>query len=267
MSRPPVHPTRGSRPVEIPYTPDPWPGSCPRFGLIVLTLDHATEQELPRMVPRGRAEFFASRVQVRNPVTVENLRRTGDDLGQAAARLLPGTPLQGLAYACTSGAIAVGEDEVRARIRAASPDFAQVPISTPVVAAEAALAHLGARRVAVLTPYPDEVNDTVRDHLQAHGVEVVSLDSFRLDNDLAMSSVPPSAIAAAGRALMADSPEAEALFVCCTALRPAAVIAELESAVGRPVVTSHQAMLWDMLRRSGDDGGPVRGYGQLLESL
>jgi len=267
MSEPVARPKRGSRPARAAYVPDPWPGARLRFGVIVLTLDHATEQELPLMVPRERAEFFVSRVEIRNPVTIDNLRRTGDDLGRAATRLLPGTPLQGIAYACTSGAIAVGEAQVRECIRSARPDFAEVPISTPVVAAEAALERLGTRRVAVLTPYMDEVNDVVRDHLEAHGCEVVGLDSFHLDTDLAMTSVPPPAIGEAGRALMSDRPDADALFICCTALRPSGVIAEVEAATGRPVVTSHQAMLWDMLRRAGYDGPPLRGYGRLLESL
>ena len=64
-------------------------------------------------------------------------------------------------------------------------------------------------------------------------------------------------------AIKADVPESEAVFVSCTALRTSAIIEELEQALGKPVVTSNQALVWHSLRLSGYDDA-VEGYGQLL---
>ena len=58
-------------------------------------------------------------------------------------------------------------------------------------------------------------------------------------------------------------PDAEALFVSCTALRSAEVAEEIESRIGRPVVTSNQALFWRSLRAAGC-GLPVPGHGRLL---
>ena len=47
--------------------------------------------------------------------------------------------------------------------------------------------------------------------------------------------------------------DAEALFISCTALRSALVAAEIEKALGRPVVTSNQASAWNCLRLCGEE--------------
>ncbi|MDX6330283.1 MAG: maleate isomerase, partial [Streptomycetaceae bacterium] len=59
------------------------------------------------------------------------------------------------------------------------------------------------------------------------------------------------------------STEAEGYFLSCTALRSAEIIEELEAELGKPVVTSNQAMVWHALR-TGGVADPVPGYGRLL---
>ena len=44
--------------------------------------------------------------------------------------------------------------------------------------------------------------------------------------------------------------EADAYFISCTAVRSAEVIEEIEALVGRPVITSNQAMVWYALRKN-----------------
>ena len=60
--------------------------------------------------------------------------------------ILPGVPLDVVAYGCTSGAMVIGEDRVAERIRAARPDVA---VTTPITGALAALQALGAKRIAL----------------------------------------------------------------------------------------------------------------------
>lgn len=248
-----------TRAVRVDYTPDPWPGERVRIGLIALGVDHAVESELWRMLPRGHAELYVSRVTVANPCTVENLRGILPDLTRATSLILPGTPLDVVAFACTSGTVVMGVDEVAARIREARPGIA---VTTPISAAMAAFERLGVSSVAMLTPYIDEVNQSIREFLEARGIAVVGLDSFNLVDDIAMSAIPPAAIRAA--ALDVDSERAQAVFVSCTALRVSGVVAELEARLGKPVVTSNQAMLWHALRLGGY-GEAVPGFGRLFE--
>ena len=54
--------------------------------------------------------------------------------------------------------------------------------------------------------------------------------------------------------------DADAYFIGCTAVRSAEAIEAIEREVGRPVVTSNQAMVWHALRTSGIEDR-VEGYG------
>src|SRR3546814_19666242 len=58
-------------------------------------------------------------------------------------------------------------------------------------------------------------------------------------------------------------PQADALFISCTALRACEVVAAIEERIGRPVVTANQAMIWGTLRAAGHVD-PVDGFGRLF---
>ena len=61
-------------------------------------------------------------------------------------------------------------------------------------------------------------------------------------------------------------PEADGVFISCTAWRALEVVEELEQRLGKPVVTSNQATIWLALKRLGITT-PIKGYGRLLETL
>ena len=120
---------------------------------------------------------------------------------------------------------------------------------------------VGAKRIAVATPYLDEINRMEDDYLRAAGFDVVNIEGLQLEKDSDMVRVPPDYIA--DFALSADRAEADALFVSCGALRTLDVIDDLEKRAGKPVICSNQAMIWDCLRRAGI-ADTMPGYGGLL---
>ncbi len=247
-----------SQPVRVPWTLDDGPGRY-RIGLIALATDHATERDFTNMRPSDDVAVFVSRVHNENPCTPHNLRRMAPRLTEAAALILPHSRLDVIAYSCTSGTVTIGHEAVAERFRAAHPEAACV---TPVSAALAAFESFAARRVAVLTPYLDEVNGPLRDCLEQHGVQVVAMSSFGIADDNDMARLPPRVIRDA--AVEADHPDAEALFVSSTAVRAAEVAAAVEQRLGKPVVTSIQALFWRSLRLAGCSAS-VDGYGRLLQ--
>ena len=109
----------------------------------------------------------------------------------------------------------------------------------------------------------DEVNQVTRGWLEAHGVAVESIHGFLMEDDNDMARIPPAVILEAVLQAGAECPQAEAVFVACTALRSADAIAEAERRLGKPVVTSIQALFWQTLRSAGCTT-PVAGYGRLL---
>lgn len=64
--------------------------------------------------------------------------------------------------------------------------------------------------------------------------------------------------------LVADHPKAEALILSCTDVRSVETIARLEKAVGKPVISSNQAMIFQAMQLAGIRE-PMTGFGQLLE--
>lgn len=233
-------------------------GEPQRLGLILLATDLTTERDVARLIGPDEAGVHATRVAYANPTTPENLRAMAPRLGEAAGLLAPGAPLAAVAFACTSASVVIGEEAVRAAIGLGRPG---VPVVTPIGAAIAALAALGARRIAVLTPYLPETTAAVVAHLAGRGFEVVRAYCLGLEDDREMARIEAEAIVEAARA--ADAPEAEALFISCTALPALAVVARIEAALGKPVVTSNQASIWRMRQLAGL-GAPIEGYGALF---
>jgi maleate isomerase len=91
---------------------------------------------------------ITGRIKNSPTITPETLKEMEAGLTAATDVILPGVPLDVVAYGCTSGAMVIGEDRVAERIRAARPDVA---VTTPITGALAALKALGAKRIALLT--------------------------------------------------------------------------------------------------------------------
>jgi len=245
--------------IEPEHAADAWPLGRARLGLILLSVDRASESELRRMLPADLVEMHVNRVTMGTHTSLATLRALEADLSRSARDLLPETRLDAIAFACTSGAVAIGRERVRACIGESHPG---VPVTAPLEAAGCALRALEAERVAVVTPYVDEVNELIAGALEDDGRTISRFGSFHLAADPEMTAVAPASLHAAALAL--DCADAEAVFICCTALRPAGILADLEQRLGKPVISSHQAMLWHALALAGVDE-PIHGYGSLLE--
>lgn len=217
------------------------------------------ERDFHAMLPPA-AMFHTARVLNENPVTLENLQAHLSRLALAAEQLLPGVPLDVVCYDCTSGTVANGYEAIAAEIHRARPG---VPVVTPVTAALAAFARLGAKRISVLTPYTGEVNAAVAEYLEDHGVTVINLASFLIESDIDMARLTPSSIRRA--AIETCAPDADALFISCTALRAVEVLDEIEAVLEKPVVSSIQAEFWQCIRAAGYEQ-PIEGFGSLLRS-
>ena len=246
-----------TRKVSVGYLSDGGP-TRHRIGLIALDSDVATEYDFHRMLPDD-VMFYTTRIPCPNPITVENLRLQGPMLTDVVKQILPNQRLDVIAYSCTSGTVAIGYENVVDYIRAGGRG--DLPVITPVTSAAAALTKVGAKRISLMTPYIDSVNEIIRDFLLECGFEVLNIGSFCLDDDISMAELDPEAIYEA--ALETCRPEADALFISCTAIRAVQVLERLEQALNKPVVSSIQTLFWQSLRESGYRK-PVEGLGSLM---
>ena len=223
-----------------------------RIGLIALDSDATTEPDFCRMLPPG-VVFYTTRIRHINPVSVENLRKQGPQLAEAAALLIPGQPLDVIAYSCTSATAALGFTEVAEQIRAGGR--ADVPVVTPLTAALAAFELLRVRSISLLTPHPDEVNRSSVEFFESNGIEVVNVETFDMDDDIAIANLTPDMIYE--RALTSFHRDAQAMFISSTALRAVEIVERAENGSGKPVLTAVQCLFWEALRRCGHNK-PVR---------
>jgi maleate isomerase len=229
-----------------------------RIGLVALATDYNSETDLRRILPAG-VDLFTNRVLNANPLTIENLRAMAGDITRAASGLLPGLGVDVMIYGCTSGTAAIGGTELERLIQIAQPG---VPCTNPIAAATEALHAFDAERISMLTPYTDVVNGAVAESFKSEGFNILNIEGFGLDDDIDMTGLPLAAISEA--ALQVCDPDADALFISCTALRSSMVVGELEQKLGKPVITSNQALVWHCLQLMNNDS-QVKGYGQLFE--
>jgi maleate isomerase len=244
-------------PIRSGYDLDEGPGRH-RIGLIALASDYASERDFMNMRPSDDVVVYVSRIRNVNPCTVENLRTMAPKLSDAVSLIIPEGRLDAVAYSCTSGTVVIGYEAIAASIHAVRPG---IPVATPITAGLEGLGRFKAHKIAVLTPYIDDVNGPIVNYIKDSGLDVVAVTSFLVDDDNVMACIPPQAIYEA--AIEADRPEADALFISCTALRAVDVVERIEQALGKPVISANQALFWRALRAAGYHD-PVEGYGQLL---
>jgi len=230
-----------------------------RLGAILLSTDQVFETDAARLLDRDRTALHVARIGFENPTTPERLRAMAPDLSRTAGLLVPGAELSAVAFACTSASVTIGNVAVADAIHTSLPG---VPVVTPSFAALAGLAALGTGRVALLTPYLPETTEPMADYLAGQGLEIVRSACFALEDDRDMARIDDHSMIEAACAL--DGPEVDALFLSCTAMRGVDVIDRIEARLGKPVVTSNQALCWALGRMAGLDGRP-KGFGRLFD--
>ncbi|MDQ4037021.1 MAG: Asp/Glu racemase, partial [Actinomycetota bacterium] len=101
--------------------------------------------------------------------------------------------------------------------------------------------------VALATPYVAEVTSRLRDFLGEAGVDTVGSAGLGLKSDI--WRVPYAVTAKLVEDV--DSGSVQAVFLSCTNLATYDLIAPLEAAVGKPVLTANQVTMWAALRLAG----------------
>ena len=142
---------------------------------------------------------------------------------------------------------------------------AGVPAITSAHAVGRAVRALGARRIAIVSPYSDEVNQRAGRYFSAkHGVEAVALEGFGATDSYAIGQLGPENARNAFARI--DRPEIEVFVVPGGNFPTMRSIAGWEREFKKPVVTTNQASFWAMLRHF-NSGDRVPTFGRLLDEV
>jgi len=228
----------------LTYSLDEGPGRRARIGLIVLPDDQTIEYELHMIFDLAGVACFVNRLRCAAMITPDTLKAMEKEIAGAASLILPASSVDVMAYGCTSGSLFIGPDTVHKLIRQAHPNAI---CTTPIEAATAALEVLEARSIALITPYENDINLQLKSYLESHAYQVPVIGSWNEPADDKVGRIAPESIQEVVLQV-GSSPNVDTIFISCTNLRALGIISELESTLGKPVISSNQALGWHCLR-------------------
>lgn len=242
--------------MPLAFETDDGIGTRATLGLIVLKTDETIEHEFRVFVPTDGVVLYHSRIPMAPDVTAESLARMREDIPGAAVMFPQTAPFDVIGYGCTSGATVIGPEGVAAGIHRHYP---QAAVTEPLSAARAALEALGLRRIALLSPYVEPVSRALREAFQASGTQIAAFASFDEGRESVVARMTPRSLLAAIEQTVAGQ-QVDGVFMSCTNLRMAPVLAEAERRIGVPVLASNQVLAWHMMRLAGvEDAVPAGG--------
>jgi len=232
----------------------------PKIGLLALSTDLTIEKDFYSVCNNLPFDLFVNRIHNENPLTKENLLKMHGQIEPITEKILPGQKVNTVAYGCTSGTIAIGEDKVKEKIQLAKPGCY---VTNPISSAIKAFTLMNAKKIALFTPYPESVNKTILEYFNKKNINIVSLSTFNIDLDEDIASVDSEYLLET--LIKLNVSDADALFVSCTALPVLEILEEVEKKIKKIVLSSNQTLVWDAIRSVGYKS-PIEGYGKLLRN-
>jgi len=232
----------------------------PKVGLLALSTDLTIEKDFNSICNQLPIDVFVNRIHNENPLTKENLLKMGEQIEAITEKILPGEKINTVAYGCTSGTIAIGEDEVKEKIQLAKPECY---VTTPITSAIKAFKLMKVKKIAIFAPYPESVNKTIYEYFVKKNIQVLSFGSFNLNLDVDIANVDPKYLYET--LIKLDISGTDALFISCTALPALEILDEVEKKINKLVFSSNQTLIWDTIRSTGFKS-PLKGYGKLFRN-
>ena len=230
-----------------------------RVGLIVPSSNTTMETEIPRMLRAREAErpgetftFHSSRMRMKH-VTPEELRAMNAQMDRCAAELADAR-CDVVTTACLVAIMAQGAGfhcSAEAQLGAVlEQEGAAAPVVSSAGALLAGLQALGAKRVAIITPYLKPLTKLVAEYIESSGVEVKDALSLEVSDNLAVGRLDPDALREHWQRL--DLAGCDALVLsACVQMPSLPSIQPVEDACGLPVLSAGTATVFGILRALG----------------
>jgi len=238
-----------------------------RIGVLRPPGNPTVEPELWGMAPSGVSLHFA---RLETPPTVgragehagmeERVRAYREGLAGPTTALSQVRPaVVVLAHTASSYALGFGNEQALVD-RIAS--LAGAPALLAAQAVLAALRHLGVKRLALGTPYPESISRQGKAYWEAAGFDIAGYHRLEDVTDIYAENEERAYLLAR----KADATGADAVLLSGTGLPTVAVLETLERDLGKPVISSNQASLWQALRMAGVREA-IPGFGRLLREI
>lgn len=229
-----------------------------RIGQIVPSSNTTMETEIPAIlrareaVEAERFTFHSSRMRMQH-VTKEELAKMDADSDRCALELADAR-VDVLGYACLVAIMSMGlgyhkksEERLHGRtVEAGGP----APVVTSAGALVDGLKAIGAKKVAILTPYMKPLTQLVVDYIEHEGIEVLDSISLEVSNNLEVGLLNPLAPLEHTKKLNTANVDA-IVASACVQMPSLASIQQIEDRAGMPVLSSSVATTYMMLKKLG----------------
>ena len=231
-----------------------------KFGIIVPSSNTTIEPELHEMIPKGSGiSIHSSRIKIIEDT--EDQIKSLINYVENATSLLKDANVDIVAFGCTAGSF-IGGPSYDEKIIKLIEDVAKVPATTTSTSVVKALKELEISKISVVSPYEDWLNEKLKAFFEAHGFTVLKIKGLGIVKDIA--HVHPELVYRFARKVY--DPCSDGLFISCTDFRTIEILDLLEHDLGKPVVSSNQTTLWNMLKMQGIKI-IIQGYGKLFTTL
>lgn len=226
-----------------------------RVGLIVPSSNTTMETEIPALLrareglASERFTFHSARMRMKH-VTKDELVKMDADSDRCALELSDAR-VDVLGYACLVAIMSMGRGYHRAseqRLRARTlENEGPAPVVTSAGALVEGLQALGAKKIAVLTPYMKPLTALVVDYLEHEGLEVLDAMSLEISDNLEVGARDPRAPIELSRKLNTANCDA-VVISACVQMPSLASVQPVEDRLGLPVVSAAVCTTWRMLK-------------------
>ena len=210
-----------------------------RVGLMVPSSNTMMEPDFMAGLGAG-ATLHTARMFLED-TTAEGENRMLDEFALPAARDLGTARVDVVVFGCTSAGALRGNDYDAELCRRIS-GIAGAPVVSTIASVRSAIRSHGARKVGVITPYIDELNEKIKASVEADGVEVAKIAGLGMSENYAIARVPPGQIEEFAVEQLGDL-EIDLVFASCTNFAAMTARDAIAKRMDRPVVTSNQAVL------------------------
>jgi maleate isomerase len=234
----------------------------PRLGVLTPSSNTALEpltSALAACIPGCSAHF--SRFKVTEiALSTQALGQFDDSQILTAAELLADAKVDVIGWSGTSSGW-LGFDADR-RLVERIRERTGIVATTAVLALNELLALRGVKRLALVTPYTEDVQQKIVDNYRRIGIEVVAERhlGIRVNHDFA--EVAPDRLLDLMREVATAKPEAITTF--CTNLRAAPLAEAVEAELSVPLLDTVSTTVWGLLRAAGADPAQVSGWGGMF---
>jgi maleate isomerase len=218
-----------------------------RVGLIVPSSNTVIEVDFYRRLPPS-ATLHTARMYLEETTPEGEAAMLDDHLPTAISDLRSARP-DVMVFGCTSAGALRGNDyEAQLITRIAGETGAET--FSVAASVRGTIRAAGGRRVGVITPYVESLNQKIRESLEADGLEVAAIHGLGITENYSIAEVEPERIAEFASECFAGS-DIDLLFASCTNFRALDAREEIHAALGVPVVTSNHAALVAVLDQIG----------------